>query len=187
MADFVQLNSRPVFFDASALVKLVLTEPGSEKANRIKSWAPWVDTSWICIAEVLGCLKRKWNAKELSDNAYSGHVYAFLSLMRDGAIHAVDVGRESSSQFGQCALLVPDIELPLKLKDLDYEVDAADAIQLLIIRKHWAHRALVQDQKLCFVSADRHLLQAAITEGIQTVSVITDLPDPVYDTCTKSP
>src|SRR5437867_3138398 len=79
------------FFDASAVVKFVLSEPGSRRVQRMREETGSVYTSWVLLAEALGVLKRKWQRQEIDDQRYNTASHYLFTLIRDGTLDPVDV------------------------------------------------------------------------------------------------
>lgn len=91
------------FFDASAIVKLIIDEPGSALANQIRGGTGnSIHTSGLCIAESLRVLKRKFESPKDSVNQRDYEFYKYLlnAHVRD-RLHLVDEVRlqERSDRF----------------------------------------------------------------------------------------
>ena len=69
---------RTFFFDASAIVKILVDEPGSRRIREVYGGTAQIHTSWVLIAEALGVLKRKWQRGALDERQY-GRAVHFLS------------------------------------------------------------------------------------------------------------
>lgn len=156
------------FLDASALVKRVCDEPGSETVKKLMSDAHTKPlTSWVLIAEALGVLKRKWQCeKRLDDTAYMNAVLQLLIYIRMDYIHPVDL----QTVNGEARLKTYEVQI-MDVRDRHPELDAADALQFRAIEEGM----LSVDKRPTLVSADKKLLAAAEKEGIKTVSVCRDL------------
>ena len=75
------------YFDASAAVKLVVKEPGSENVrNHFQKHYRHYMTS-LCFAEALGALKGKVHREELSREEYFYACYLLISYLRGGRFH----------------------------------------------------------------------------------------------------
>jgi predicted nucleic acid-binding protein len=154
------------FLDASALVKRVCDEPGSETLKKLIRDAHTKPlTSWVLVAEALGVLKRKWQCdKTLDDTAYMNAVLELLINIRMDYIHPIDL----EILNGEARLKTYVVQI-MHVRNRHPELDAADALQL---------RAILEDMlsvhEPTLVSADKKLLAAAKEEGIKTVSVYRD-------------
>lgn len=181
---------RPRFFDASAIVKLFIEESGSGKArDALAECKGQADTSWLCIAEAFGVLKRDWlkpkrvrlyhwvwKQKRLSDEAYSAATTQLLGAIKFGRLRAVDIAddrRGSITQVGTnpaggtlVAYLAEAIELRRKYPHLD----VIDVIQFRAIKEGFLKYAAGESEPK-LVSADGDLLKAAKAEGIATIDV----------------
>jgi len=155
------------FLDASALVKLVCDEPGSETLKKLMRGAHTKPlTSWVLIAEALGVLKRKWQReKRLDDTAYLDAVQELLMKIRMDYIHAVDL----QTVNGEARLKTYEVQIG-DVRGRHPELDAADALQFRAIEEGM----LSVQRRPTLVSADKKLLAAAENEGIKTVSVCRD-------------
>ena len=151
------------FFDASALVKLVLQEPGSRKASQLKHDARRVYTSWILVAEALGVLKRLWLRKQIDDRGYTKAVYVLLRFLRLGSIEPVDI----EIRNGHPKLVTHEADL-IDMKTRHPNLDAADMFQLVVIRDSWLKYYAGQSATK-LVTADKNLEVAAKSESIPTV------------------
>ena len=153
------------FYDASAITKLFVDEPGADVARKIFNDAAQVYTSWVVIAEVLGALKRKWLRKEIDDDQYGKSVHLLLSYVAELRLKAVDVRNRN----GQPALDTFELDI-LKIRKAHPELDAADALQFAAIQNTYL-RTFASESKTQLVSADRNLLKAAAAEGIPAIDV----------------
>lgn len=154
------------FLDASALVKRVCDEPGSETLKKLMTDAHTKPlTSWVLVAEALGVLKRKWQReKRLDDAAYMNAVLELLIYIRMDFIHPVDLEVVN----GGAHLKTYEVQI-MDVRHRHPELDAADALQFRAIQE-----GMLSFHKPTLVSADRKLLAAARKEGIKTLSVSRD-------------
>jgi predicted nucleic acid-binding protein len=156
------------FFDASAIVKLVVNEPGATRSRQAFDEAGHVCTSWVVIGEGLGVLKRKWLRGEVSDRGYGKAVHLLLALVREGRLMAVDLAVDKDRP----ALATYEIDI-IKTRERFPKLDAADALQFAVIQNTFL-RHFVGASKTRLVSADRELLAAARSEGIPVLDVSND-------------
>jgi len=153
----------PRFFDTSALLRLVLEEPGSTKARAIaRDWAP-VYTSWLLVGEALGVLKDKWRKKLLSEDQYAAAVFVLLSRI-ESDVKVVDL----ATAYDRPVLEINQHYIH-EIRQRHTRLDAADAIQLALIL-----RGIRGTTSASLVAADATLLRAAQEEGIATIPVNND-------------
>jgi predicted nucleic acid-binding protein len=161
---------RMAFFDASAIVKMCLHEPGSTKVAAVLSKYGDAYTSWILIAEAFGVLKRRWKdkANPLSDAEYERATVRLLVAVQVRQLRAVDV--VSDAHGPRLTVYLPDL---IELRRRHPQLDIADALQFRAIRegvlKYGAGESAPR-----LVSADGDLLRAAKAEGIPTIDVRND-------------
>jgi len=163
---------KTAFFDASAIVKLVLPEPGSLRVSTVLAECHYAHTSWVLIAEALGCLKRKWQSKKpedhISEDAYRKATLQLLLYVEIETLRAVDVRDGAHGPR-----LVGYFQDVLTIRQRHPTLDVADALQFRAIKEGLLrHLAGVSQPRL--VSSDRKLLRAAELEGILTIDVRSD-------------
>jgi len=156
------------FFDASAIVKLVLEEPGAAKSRQAFDEAGQVCTSWVVIGEALGVLKRKWSRKEVSDKAYGKAVHLLMAFVREGRLMAIDLAVDKDRP----TLATYEIDI-IETRARYPNLDAADALQFAVIQNTFLRHS-AGASKTQLVSADRELLAAARREGLSVLDVSDD-------------
>ncbi len=146
---------RPYFFDASALVKLVLEEKGSRAVRDFCSGTEVIRTTWLSLAEAYGVLKRSWQKEKWSPERYYRKIYALQRYAQkriklDGSIDLSDPHlREVKRIHGQ------------------YAIDFSDSLHIVLLCSgFYAH--LAGESRPVLVASDRKLLRAAKSEGIIT-------------------
>jgi predicted nucleic acid-binding protein len=149
----IYIRSR--YLDASAAVKLVVSEVGSDVVQKcFEGGGPFYITS-ICVAEVLSILKVKYlYRKELTQEQYLAVVYFFLSLLR-GPLHVEDVGLENHQVLFETEELAKC-----------HGLDIVDALQLFTL-KHGRFSNFVGPSKSLLITADEALAKAARSEGLE--------------------
>jgi predicted nucleic acid-binding protein len=154
---------RPYWFDASALIKLVKQEPGSNAVRNVVGSNSWIETTWLCVAEARGCLKRMLVKKEIVEKEYHKALYILRSWF--------DLGRITV----RTAWLQKDAGNPFDVERLakDYKVDFSDAIQLFEMRKGLLAAAAGKSEAV-FVSSDVRLVKAARSEGFKVWNPSTE-------------
>jgi predicted nucleic acid-binding protein len=158
------------YLDASAAVKLVVQEPGSE--NLLNYYHPpsgprgGFHITTLCFAEALGVLKRKWQRGQLSDEQYLGKCYMLVThCSRPG-------GRITLEEPGLKETFMQATRIART-----YKLDLSDALQLLTV-KHGKFRHLVEESKTLLITADRDLAAAAKAEGLRVWNCRTEPTPP---------
>ncbi len=64
------------WLDASALVKLISNEPGTDILRRLIRRSPRLETNWLCVAEAYSALKRRC----LKERRVSQSLYHYMLL-----------------------------------------------------------------------------------------------------------
>jgi predicted nucleic acid-binding protein len=146
---------RPNYFDASAMVKLVVEE---EFSDRVRSYAFAPSQSWrlctsYCLVEALNVLKAKANREELSNRAYIAGSRRLVSLVKTETVRLVQTNFSFFDSFA-------DAERQVR----SYKIDFLDAFQLISINTSWSY--LAPPSRPLLITADCKLAQAAEMEGI---------------------
>jgi predicted nucleic acid-binding protein len=161
---------RVSYLDASAAVKLVLREPGSDNLQRYfhpqDGPRGGFHITSLCLAEALGVLKRKWLRDQLSDKEYHGKCFLLVNYCSSRRIRLEDTELEDLSIFLQA------IKLATK-----HKLDVSDALQLLTV-KYGKFRHLVAESKTLLITADRNLESAAKAEGLRVWNCQTESTPP---------
>ena len=142
--------------DASAAVKLVSEERGSEHIrNYFGNRAGFFITS-LCLAEALGVLKRKMVHAELSEEQYFAACWLLLgSLRRPSRIRVDEIELSSLDTFAKAE------EIARR-----HKLDLSDSLQVVSV-KYGKFSHGVQESKTVLITADRDLASAAKTEGLR--------------------
>jgi len=170
MSDSAQWPATPTyFFDASAIVKIFLDEPGSKAVRAIYAQPQRIHTSWILIAEAMGVFKRKWLKKQLTDRQYGAAVYNLFTLVHETRLHPVDlVVEDGHPRLG--TFFDSDV---IALRKKYPELDLADALQFKAIQAG-VLGILAGDSAPQLVTGDHSLCCAARSEGLRVVFVGED-------------
>jgi uncharacterized protein len=141
--------------DASAAVKLVLQERGSEQLRSYFANASFYITS-VCLAEALGVFKRKRLRDEISEKQYLTTCYLLLGYLRNPPRIRVDEIELSS------------VDTFTKAEEIArrHKLDLSDSLQLVSV-KHGRSSSCVPGFKTVFITADRALASAAKGEGLR--------------------
>jgi predicted nucleic acid-binding protein len=154
------------YMDASALVKLVINEPHSEKLRSYCGRALLASTT-LCFGEAIGVLKIKWTDGRLTQEEYLSASEDLFARVRNGSLEIEDI-----------ALFSPDSR-PLyeEVEALagKHRLDISDAVQLFTLRSRTYSR-LEGEARARLVTADRDLARAARAEGMPAWDCVHDAP-----------
>jgi len=146
---------RTHYLDASAIVKVLVEEDGSDAVRSyLGLHATWVTTS-LCFAEVLGVLKAKQLHRHISTEQYLCACEDLMAHIRGQTITIEDVGLTERVVFDQVELLCKR-----------YSLDLSDGCQLLTLRSGQLSH-LEGDSRPILVTADKGLAEAARSEGLR--------------------
>ena len=154
------------YLEASALVKLLVPENGSEELERYKKrmlGCVFCTTS-LCFAETLGALKAK-------------HIHGLIS--EEEYLTACDILLGWGSH--EAVLELEDVEIKDRLVFMDveklvkkYQIDVSDAFQIVSIKRNPLGRS---GNDMMLITGDKGLRDAARGEGVQ-VWYCVDEPEP---------
>jgi len=159
---------RPHFLDASALVKLVVHEPGSDAFRNYFRTNSWFVSSPLCISEALGVLKRHWQQGSLTDERYYACAWELLFSYRAGG--RIQLAPEHLGQ--------PEAFASARRLSGTYEIDLSDALQLHLLL-YGVLASYCGGSQAVLISADRNLAQAARAEGLLAWDILREeMPPP---------
>jgi predicted nucleic acid-binding protein len=155
------------YLDASAAVKLVLDEPGSDSLRQYFNTDGGFRITSLCLGEALGVLKYKWRRGQLSEKDYFDKCYVLLAHVRGKPkfIHVDDIQLSSLDVFTKT-------EHISRL----YKLDLSDALQLVGIKQKFSK--LSGSSKPLLITADRDLASAAQNEGIHVWNCLAQAAPP---------
>ena len=155
---------RVFFFDAGAIVKLVVDEKGSKEVCTVARNAHVIRcTTWLSLAEAYGVLKRLWLNEEMEEKVYHRKLYDLQYNVQECI--EIDV---------QEKLPHPTFQKVIEIQK-KYNLDFSDALHIAILQSE-PYKAFVGDSKPVLVASDKDLLQAAKDEGIDTWNPEKDEP-----------
>jgi predicted nucleic acid-binding protein len=146
------------YLDASALVKLLVKEQGSDVIETYMSteYTSAFNTTSLCFAEALGVLKLKhFNQRRpdhIDQETYFTGADELRAYVASGRITLVDVTITDGAIFAE----VEDIARR-------YSLDVADAYQIATVRKDYFSR--FPEAQPILITADKRLAKAARAEG----------------------
>jgi predicted nucleic acid-binding protein len=157
----MKLEYAPTYFaDASALVKLVIKEPGSRELRHLLDQHGLFYTTLLCFAETLGVLKRERLKSKLSQGRYIGAANNLRTLVMSGCIKFEHADLTDPQIFYQAA----------ELSD-GHSIDLSDALQIVSVSRSHLLRAIL-------ITADKDLAEAARKEGIQVWDCVREPAPP---------
>jgi predicted nucleic acid-binding protein len=143
------------YLDASALVKLVVDEPGAKDVREFFNATPNACVTLVSFIEALGVLKRKWECKwDQPDYHYA--VEYLLQMMYGG-----------KPEVDNMALAEPSTFRSVSQISEQHNLNFADAFQLFAIL-NGKYAPLTAGSETRLISADRGLVSAARSQGILT-------------------
>jgi predicted nucleic acid-binding protein len=146
---------RPYFFDASAMVKLVLNERGSQAVRSFCAGSYVARSTWLSLAEAYGVVKRHWLKQRWSPQQYYRKIFALQRYVQqriklDGPVNLSTAQLREARRIHQT-----------------YRVDFSDALHIVLLRSGFYAR-LLGNSKPVLVASDKSLLRVAAAEGIAT-------------------
>jgi predicted nucleic acid-binding protein len=163
------------YLDASALVKLYIDEKGSQELREFFNAGTNFFTTWLCLAEALNVMKRKWNNEEIEEDRYLNGICSLIIEWRD-RIESGDIKSVNPS-------------IPLKVRKISekHKLDYSDALQLWAIKNGtYSHTIVISDKNvtdsaLFIITSDKDLANAAKSEGIKVWNCeVEPAPEWVY-------
>jgi predicted nucleic acid-binding protein len=157
--------ARACLFDASALVKVYVTEDGSAEVRAMFNRESTKYTTPFCFHETLGVFKMKWLRKELALEEYRKACFSVTAWY--GAVTRQledDIAFTSYEAMPHLRHLITT-----------YEMDASDAFQIISV-KYGFFSPLGPDSKTVFFTADKRLAEIAGLEGLKVIYTFDPQP-----------
>lgn len=146
---------RTHYLDASAIVKLLVVEEGSDKVRAYFGQHSVFYATSLCFAETLGVLKNKFLRKQLNQEQYLSASDDLMAYLRGRNIEIDDIDISRSPTFDEVEQLVKS-----------HSLDISDAYQLVTLRRGCLARLNIDVQPI-LVTADNALAVAARSEGLR--------------------
>jgi predicted nucleic acid-binding protein len=147
---------RANLFDASALVKVHVDEPGSEIVRPYFNGEPTKYTTPFCFYEALNILKSKWLYKgKLAKEQYLAAAFRLTAWYGASSRHISDLDFSGLGVFPDAKRLVERTSL-----------DLSDAFQILSLKQGYFSK-LSGDSATILVTADKTLAEAARGEDLR--------------------
>ncbi|MBU0730253.1 MAG: type II toxin-antitoxin system VapC family toxin [Proteobacteria bacterium] len=145
------------YLDASALIKLYISEKRSEIVNKLVAKQSQIYTTTLCVAEALRVFKRVHLVKQKPPNtkAYANCCLDLISTINDENIIIDDQSFLDRETYEETEKLI-----------LKYEIDLSDMLQILSIKSSLPQRSEI---KTFLITDDEGLFCAAKCENINTI------------------
>jgi len=168
LPQIVTFNSlQPGFLDASAAVKLVVNEDGSDRLLKSFNPAGSFFITTFCLFEALGVLKRKWiTEKKITRDEYLKRCFLLFDYVKDKVLNINDPDIDSYKTFRLA------VELTEK-----HSLDLSDTL-LLVGLKRGLLSHFVRESKAVLVTADGDLEEAAKAEDLRVWNCATQETPP---------
>jgi predicted nucleic acid-binding protein len=152
------------YFDASALVKLYVTEEGSDKLREYVNLHPGYVTTPFCFYETLSVLKAKlYREPKITENQYRKAAFELIAWFSYKERYDIkDLNFTDPHILGAVQKIVES-----------YSLDYSDAFQILSV-KEGVYSCLVNESRPILVTADKKLTIAAREEGIRVWNLIEE-------------
>ncbi|CAN5768042.1 hypothetical protein BH11VER1_BH11VER1_39700 [soil metagenome] len=147
------MAAKPLFFDASYLVRLYLEDTGFEEVRKLAAEAPALASAWHAQAEIIAALHRAFRKDRFTAERY-------LFAMNQFKLE------QHSRHFVWCALtdkVQARLEKAFQSAPSSTFLRSADALQLACAAEHGFKEVY---------SNDRHFLAAAHHFGLKGINVI---------------
>ena len=144
-------------FDASALVKVFVTEQGSDLIlEYFYNRSPTKYTTPFCFYETLNVLKVKWMYRhEISRDEYTNAAFSLTAWFGCSSRSVRDI------DFSDPVVSFRALEIVKQ-----YSLDLSDAFQILSVRTGY-FAGLVSDSSTILVTADKRLAETARAYGVR--------------------
>ena len=156
---------RTHFLDASAIVKLLINEIGSDKIRKYFTQHSCFYTTSLCFAEALGVLKAKhFHQKEITEEEYLAASDLLMAYIAGESIGIVEIEIKQRCVFREVENLVQK-----------YSIDISDAFQIYTLKKGFLS-SLEGDASPILITGDCNLAKSADKEGLKVWDCVKDTP-----------
>ncbi len=151
--------SKAYLWDASAILRIIFKDGQGHKEaeavyHSLKSLNYIAEHS---VYEILGVIKRKWNHKEIVDDAYFRCILFTYQTRREFKVKDLELDDSN--------LLIEARKIVIR-----YKIDIIDAYMILEIKKG-SISFFGGDSGPFLLTADNELYQAALSEGIKAINL----------------
>ena len=156
---------RADFFDASALAKVFVDEPGSDIVREYWRLRATKYTTPFCFYEAMNVLKGKWKHKgTITVAQYFDATFRLTAWYGASSAKVKDLDFEDALTFADTRALAERNGL-----------DLSDAFQIMSVKRGY-FSVLVNDSSTVLVTADKGLASASRTEGLRVWNVLLEPP-----------
>lgn len=146
---------RPYYLDASAVVKLLISEDGSDTVRNYFHKHTNFYTTSLCLVEALVVLKAKYVRKEILKREYFGACDELMALVSEEKIVVKEVEIANRETYRQVENLAQK-----------YGIDICDAFQVVSLKQGF-HSTLTGKSKPILITCDSGLAGAARKEALE--------------------
>ena len=146
---------RTHYLDTSAIVKLVVSEDGSESLRSYRSQHSIFYTTSLCLAETLGVLKGKYLKNLVSQEQYLTACDILLGQVRAELLGVDEIKIADQKVYSEVDKLAKK-----------YSIDISDAFQIVTLKEGFFSR-MEGDSEPILITADETLAMAARREGLR--------------------
>ena len=155
------------YYDASALVKLLVEETGSDIIRKYhdEHQSSHFHTTSLCFAETFGVLKTKRGRGEITEDQYLDASDELRSYISGGRIQISDVNIADVVIFGEAEKLVRKYRPEKYSKNsISKSIDISDALQIVTLKKDYFSK--FPETRPLLITADAGLAKAARGENL---------------------
>ncbi len=164
---------RYYWLDASALVKLVTNEKGSNRLSRVFNSFSGVFffTTFLCYAEAMSVLKRKYSKKAITNEQYFKGIFLLQNWINLKKIRLPSIDEHSVPVF-------------IRVREIadKYKMDFSDALVFTAMTTGF-HKMLGGKSKPILIASDKKMLKAATGENISTWNPEEDSAQDPLESC----
>ncbi|MCI0400812.1 MAG: type II toxin-antitoxin system VapC family toxin [Gammaproteobacteria bacterium] len=162
------------YLDASAIVKLILSETGTAELKQYFDQESNFTATSLCFAEALGVLKMKhFNQKCITDEEYFSGCDELMAYVAEDSIEIEDVEIKDRSVFDEVERLVRKHN---EEKPKNKRIDISDAFQIVSVKRNYFSQFENGESKPILITGDRPLADAARSEGLRVWNCVDESP-----------
>jgi predicted nucleic acid-binding protein len=155
---------RTHYLDASALVKLVVKEDGSDRLNKYRESHSNFRTTFVCLVESLGVLKvKRFYRNEIGEEEYFAGCDLLTRQVSSGEIEIENTDLGGRTIFHEVEQLCKK-----------YSVDLSDGLQIYTLKKGF-FSVLPGDSAPILLTADDALADAVEAEGYRAWNFLKEI------------
>lgn len=157
---------RYFFLDASAIVKLVVKEDGSNNLRGFFNSSELFRTTSVTLSEAYGVIKRKWihrgRPDKITNKGYFNAMYLLSSYVRNGRIKLTEASFLDANDFIMAEELVKKYPDPKRADE--FLIDMVDALQIVSMKKE---TEMTKESAPVLVTTDNFFEIIATKEGLK--------------------